>query len=69
MSILFSLLLLLQAQNPALAAEYIVGPQDRLAITVFDEPTLTKTAMARSIFRWSDESSQAAVRSGRSPRI
>ena len=43
MSILFSLLLLLQAQNPALAAEYIVGPQDRLAITVFDEPTLTKT--------------------------
>jgi polysaccharide biosynthesis/export protein len=43
MTILFSLLLLLQAQNPAVTAEYIVGPQDRLAITVYDEPTLTKT--------------------------
>ncbi len=42
MTILFSLLLLMQTQNPAQAAEYIVGPQDRLAITVFDEPTLTK---------------------------
>jgi polysaccharide biosynthesis/export protein len=48
MSILFSLLWLLQAQNPALAAEYIVGPQDRLAITVFDEPTLTKTVTVDS---------------------
>jgi polysaccharide export outer membrane protein len=43
MPILISLLLLLQSQNPALAAEYIVGPQDRLSITVFDEPTLSKT--------------------------
>jgi len=43
MPILISLLLFLQTQNPALAAEYIVGPQDRLSITVFDEPTLTKT--------------------------
>ncbi len=43
MPILISLLLFLHTQNPALAAEYIVGPQDRLSITVFDEPTLTKT--------------------------
>ena len=43
MTILLPLLLVLQSANPALAAEYIVGPQDRLAITVFDEPTLTKT--------------------------
>jgi polysaccharide export outer membrane protein len=43
MTILLPLLLLFQSANPALAAEYIVGPQDRLAITVFDEPTLTKT--------------------------
>jgi polysaccharide export outer membrane protein len=48
MSILFSLLLLLQAHNPAPTAEYIVGPQDRLAITVFDEPTLTKTVTVDS---------------------
>src|SRR5690242_13198540 len=48
MSILFSLLLLLQSQNPALTGEYIVGPQDRLAITVFDEPTLTKTVTVDS---------------------
>jgi polysaccharide export outer membrane protein len=43
MLIFVSLLLLSQSPNPALAAEYIVGPQDRLAITVFDEPTLTKS--------------------------
>jgi len=43
MSTLLILSLLLQAPNPALAAEYVVGPHDRLAITVFDEPTLTKT--------------------------
>jgi polysaccharide export outer membrane protein len=48
MSILVSLLLLLPAQSPALAAEYVVGPQDRLAITVFDEPTLTKTVTVDS---------------------
>lgn len=48
MSILVSLLLLLQSQGSALAAEYIVGPQDRLAITVFDEPTLTKTVTVDS---------------------
>lgn len=47
MSILVSLLLLL-AQSPSLAAEYVVGPQDRLAITVFDEPTLTKTVTVDS---------------------
>jgi polysaccharide biosynthesis/export protein len=29
------------AQNPS-AAEYLVGPQDRLAVSVVDEPTLTK---------------------------
>jgi polysaccharide export outer membrane protein len=43
MTTLLALLLWMQAPNPALAAEYIVGPQDRLAITVFDEPTLTKS--------------------------
>jgi len=48
MTILFSLLLLIQTQNPAVATEYIVGPQDRLAITVFDEPTLTKTVTVDS---------------------
>lgn len=48
MSILVSLLLLLQAPSPTLAAEYVVGPQDRLAITVFDEPTLTKTVTVDS---------------------
>lgn len=48
MSTLVILLLWLQASNPALAAEYIVGPQDRLAITVFDEPTLTKTVTVDS---------------------
>ncbi len=30
------------APQPASSAEYIVGPQDRLAIVVVDEPTLTK---------------------------
>jgi polysaccharide export outer membrane protein len=48
MTILFSLLLLLQSPSPGLAAEYIVGPQDRLAITVFDEPTLSKTVTVDS---------------------
>jgi polysaccharide biosynthesis/export protein len=48
MSTLFILLLFLQTQNPSLAAEYVVGPQDRLAITVFDEPTLTKTVTVDS---------------------
>src|SRR5574339_1287451 len=48
MSTLLILLLLLQTPNPSLAAEYIVGPQDRLAITVFDEPTLTKTVTVDS---------------------
>ena len=43
MTILLSFLLLLQSPNPGVVAEYIVGPQDRLAITVFDEPTLSKT--------------------------
>jgi polysaccharide export outer membrane protein len=43
MLIFVSLLLLWQSPGSPLAAEYIVGPQDRLAITVFDEPTLTKT--------------------------
>jgi polysaccharide biosynthesis/export protein len=42
MMILISLLLLFQTPTPAASAEYIVGPQDRLAITVFDEPSLTK---------------------------
>ena len=48
MTILFSLLLLLQSPNPGLAGEYIVGPQDRLAITVYDEPTLSKTVTVDS---------------------
>src|SRR5690242_11860460 len=48
MTILLSLLLLMQAQTPPAPAEYIVGPQDRLAITVFEEPTLTKTVTVDS---------------------
>src|SRR5258706_10100911 len=48
MTILLSLFLLWQSPNPALTAEYIVGPQDRLAITVYDEPTLTKTVTVDS---------------------
>lgn len=48
MTILLSLLLLFQSPNPANAAEYVVGPQDRLAITVFDEPTLSKTVTVDS---------------------
>src|SRR4029079_6112680 len=43
MTILLSIILLMQAPSATAPAEYIVGPQDRLAITVFDEPTLTKT--------------------------
>ena len=39
------LLLLSFAQSPSspTALEYVVGAQDKLAITVFDEPSLTKT--------------------------
>jgi polysaccharide export outer membrane protein len=48
MTILFSLFLLFQSPNPGLVAEYVVGPQDRLAITVFDEPTLSKTVTVDS---------------------
>jgi polysaccharide export outer membrane protein len=48
MTILLSFLLLFQSPNPGLVAEYIVGSQDRLAITVFDEPTLTKTVTVDS---------------------
>jgi len=48
MTILLSLLLLFQSPNPGLVAEYVVGPQDRLAITVFDEPTLSKTVTVDS---------------------
>src|SRR4029079_9934672 len=48
MTILLSIILLLQTPNPSLAGEYVVGPQDRLAITVFDEPTLTKTVTVDS---------------------
>jgi polysaccharide export outer membrane protein len=43
---LLSLLLLLpfaEAQRPSVQPEYIVGAQDTLSITVFDEPTLTRT--------------------------
>ena len=43
MLILISLLLLFQSPPARTAAEYVVGPQDRLAITVFEEPSLTKT--------------------------
>lgn len=32
-----------QAQRSAPQPEYVVGPQDKLSITVFDEPTLTRT--------------------------
>jgi polysaccharide export outer membrane protein len=31
-----------EAQAPQTSPEYLVGPQDRLSITVVDEPTLTK---------------------------
>src|SRR6478736_8770626 len=47
MMILLSLLLL-QAPGATTPADYIVGPQDRLAITVFDEPTLTRTVTVDS---------------------
>ena len=41
---LLLLTLVLQATpQPSASAEYIVGPQDRLAVVVVDEPTLTKT--------------------------
>lgn len=48
MPILLIVALLLQSPNVGGSAEYIVGPQDRLAITVFDEPTLTKTVTVDS---------------------
>ena len=48
MTILLSILLLMQAPAATGPAEYVVGPQDRLAITVFDEPTLTKTVTVDS---------------------
>ena len=49
MTILLSLLLLFQSTNPALMAEYkVVSHRDRLAITVFDEPTLSKTVTVDS---------------------
>jgi polysaccharide biosynthesis/export protein len=48
MTILLSIILLMQAPGATAPAEYIVGPQDRLAITVFDEPTLTKTVTVDS---------------------
>lgn len=48
MTILLSLLLLMQAPGATGPAEYIVGPLDRLAVTVFDEPTLTKTVTVDS---------------------
>ncbi len=48
MTILLSLLLLIQSPGATGPAEYVVGPQDRLAITVFDEPTLTKTVTVDS---------------------
>jgi polysaccharide export outer membrane protein len=47
----FFLLLLsltVHAQQPASSAEYMVGPQDRLAISVVDEPNLTKTVTVGS---------------------
>jgi polysaccharide export outer membrane protein len=43
-----SILLLILAPAATGPAEYVVGPQDRLAITVFDEPTLTKTVTVDS---------------------
>ncbi len=48
MTILLSLFLLAQSPNPGLTSEYIVGPQDRLSITVYEEPTLTKTVTVDS---------------------
>src|SRR4030095_15364596 len=48
MTILLFVLLLVQAPSPTAPAEYVVGPADRLAITVFDEPTLTKTVTVDS---------------------
>jgi polysaccharide export outer membrane protein len=47
MTILLALFLLFQSPNPGVT-EYVVGPQDRLAITVYDEPTLSKTVTVDS---------------------
>jgi polysaccharide biosynthesis/export protein len=49
--VLLTLLLSLFVQSapqPRASAEYVVGPQDRLAITVVDEPNLTKTVTVGS---------------------
>ena len=46
MTALLAFVLLLpiaQTQRSTLQPEYIVGAQDKLSITVFDEPTLTRT--------------------------
>jgi polysaccharide export outer membrane protein len=42
------LLLCLLSLGPQLPAEYTVGPQDRLSITVVDEPTLTRVVTVGS---------------------
>ena len=48
--LLTSLLLAFDAQSarPAIESEYVVGPQDRLSVTVLDEPTLTRTVTVDS---------------------
>jgi polysaccharide export outer membrane protein len=51
MAALLSLLLLLSVANvqkPSVQPEYIVGAADKLSITVFDEPTLTRTVTVDS---------------------
>jgi len=42
MRFLIVLLTLLQAVLPRSSSDYVVGPKDKLAVTVFDEPALTK---------------------------
>lgn len=42
LTLLFALAGFAAQQPSASAAEYVVGPQDRLAVSVVDEPTLTK---------------------------
>ena len=51
MTALLSLLLVLFAadgQRPSVQPEYVVGAQDKLSITVFDEPALTRTVTVDS---------------------
>jgi polysaccharide export outer membrane protein len=50
MALLSVLLLILvpDAQRPSIQPEYVVGAQDKLSITVFDEPTLTRTVTVDS---------------------